>query len=58
MSQIVQALLLAIAILGTAALSVAGLLPTGIADWAPLALLALFPGAWLGKGRSCCGGRA
>lgn len=51
MTQIHKALLLAAAMIGVAVLAVFDIVPEAIAQWAPFALLALFPGVWLGKGR-------
>lgn len=54
MKQIQQALLLAAAMIGIALLSVVDIVPEEIAQFAPFALLALFPGAWLvGNRRNC-----
>jgi len=53
MTQIQKALLLASAMIGVGLLSVFGFVPEEFAQWAPFALLALFPSAWMGKGRSC-----
>lgn len=53
MQQYQKALLLAAAIIGIAVLAVLGVVPQDIAQFAPFMLLALFPGAWLGRGRSC-----
>lgn len=51
MQPIRSALLLAAAMIGIALLAVAGILPERIAQFAPLALLALFPQVWLGRNR-------
>jgi len=53
MTQIQKALLLASAMIGVGLLSAFGFVPEEFAQWAPFALLALFPSAWMGKGRSC-----
>jgi len=53
MTQIQKALLLASAMIGVGLLSAFGFVPEEFARWAPFALLALFPSAWMGKGRSC-----
>lgn len=53
MTQIQKALLLAAAMIGIALMSAAEIVPQDIARIAPFALLALFPGAWLGTNRSC-----
>lgn len=53
MKPISKSLLLAAAMIGVALLSIAGIIPEAFAQWAPLALLAAFPGAWLGKSRRC-----
>lgn len=51
MQQIQKALLLAAAMIAVAVLAVIGIIPQAIAQWAPFALLAIFPGAWLGTDR-------
>ena len=51
MTQTRKALLLATALIGIAVLAVFDVIPESFAQWAPLAMLALFPGAWSGKGR-------
>lgn len=53
MRQIHKALLLAAAMIGIAVLAVFDIVPEEVAQFAPFALLALFPGAWLRSGRSC-----
>ncbi|MXP10667.1 hypothetical protein [Pseudoblastomonas halimionae] len=53
MKQIYQALLLAAAMLVVALLARIGIVPERVAQIAPFALLALFPGAWLGSRGSC-----
>lgn len=46
-------LLLAAAMIGIALLAVADIVSQEAAQFAPFALLALFPGAWLRRDRSC-----
>ncbi len=53
MKQIHKALLLAAAMIGVAQLAIFDIIPAGFAQWAPLALLAIFPGAWIGSSRRC-----
>ena len=53
MTQIQKALLLASAMIGIAVLAIVGIVPEETAQFAPLALLALFPGAWLSRDRKC-----
>ena len=53
MKQIHASLLLAASIIGIALLTVAGIVPQEAAQIAPFLLLALFPGAWLHRDRSC-----
>lgn len=53
MTQIQKALLLASAMIGVALLAVPGIVPEEIAQWAPFALLAIFPGVWMGQPRTC-----
>lgn len=57
MTAIQKALLLASAMIGIALLSVAGIVPGRIAQWAPLALIALFPSVWMGRNTRKCGVR-
>lgn len=52
MTQTQKALLLAAAMIGIGVLAIVEIIPEGFAQWAPLALLAIFPGAWLGQ-RGC-----
>lgn len=52
MTQTHKALLLAAAMIGLALLAVFGVIPEAFTPWAPFALLAIFPGAWLGR-RTC-----
>lgn len=54
MKQIQKALLLAAAMIGIAVLAVFDIVPEEIAQFAPFALLALFPGAWLGGSKDKC----
>lgn len=54
MTQIQKALLLAAAMIGVALLGVAGIVPEAFAQWAPLALIALFPTVWMGSSRRTC----
>jgi hypothetical protein len=51
MTQIQKALALATAMIAVAVLAVFGVIPERIAQFAPFALLALFPTAWMGRGR-------
>ncbi len=53
MTQIQKALLLAAAMIGIALLAVFEVVPEWVGQYAPIALIALFPGAWLGKDRGC-----
>tara|TARA_B100000378_G_scaffold218558_1_gene181874 strand:- start:602 stop:787 length:186 start_codon:yes stop_codon:yes gene_type:complete len=53
MKQIHQSLLLAAAMIGVGLLAIFDIVPEKVAQFAPLALLALFPGAWLGRDRCC-----
>ena len=53
MARLHKSLMLASAMIGIALLAVFDILPDKIAQLAPLALLALFPSAWLGKGKGC-----
>lgn len=53
MTHIHKAILLAFAMIGIALLAVAGIVPEETAQWAPLALLAIFPSVWMGKARNC-----
>lgn len=54
MAQIDKALLLAAAMIGISLLAVFGIIPESYAQWAPFALLAIFPSVWMG-GSSRCG---
>lgn len=53
MKQIHKALLLAGAMIFIAVLAVAGIIPQAYAHYAPLALIVLFPSAWIGTDRRC-----
>ena len=46
-------LLLGLAMIGIALLAVFDVVPDKVAQYAPLALLVLFPQVWLGRDRSC-----
>lgn len=54
MKQVHKALLLAAAMIGIALLATIDIIPEKIAQVAPFALLALFPGAWLGSDKGSC----
>jgi len=53
MTQIQKALLLATAMIGIALLAELGIVSDGVAQFAPFALLALFPSVWMGTSRAC-----
>lgn len=53
MTPIHKALLLAAAMVGIALLAVIDIIPESFAQWAPFALLAVFPSAWIGSRRYC-----
>lgn len=53
MTQIQKALLLASAMIGIALLAMFNVIPEEFAQWAPLALIAIFPSAWMGSSRKC-----
>ena len=53
MKQIHQSLLLAAAMIVVGLLAIFDIVPEKVAQFAPLALLALFPGACLGRDRCC-----
>lgn len=53
MTQIQKALMLAAAMIAIAVLAVFGIIPEKIAQFAPMALIALFPSVWMGQGRNC-----
>lgn len=53
MNPIQKALLLGAAMIGTALLAIFDIIPETFAQWAPVALLAIFPSVWLGSSRGC-----
>ncbi len=53
MTQIQKALLLAAAMIAISVLAVFDIVPQEYAQFAPIALIALFPSAWMGKVRGC-----
>lgn len=53
MTQIQKALLLAAAMIAISVLAVFDIVPQEYAQFAPIALIALFPSAWMGKDRGC-----
>ncbi len=53
MKQFVAPLLLASAMIGIALLAVLDIVPETLAQFAPVALLALFPSVWMGRA-GCC----
>ena len=53
MKQIHKALLLASAMMIVALLAVFDMIPEAYAQYAPIAMLALFPTAWMGTSRRC-----
>lgn len=53
MKQIHKALLLASAMIFIALLAVLDIIPQAYAQYAPLALIALVPSAWMGTDRRC-----
>ncbi len=53
MTQTYKALLLASAMLAIGALAVFDVVPEYVAQFGPVALLALFPSAWMGQSRRC-----
>lgn len=53
MTQIQIALLLAAAMIAISVLAVFDIVPQEYAQFAPIALIALFPSAWMGKDRGC-----
>lgn len=57
MTQTKKALLLAAAMIGIAVLAVFDFVPEKWAQFAPLALIALFPSIWMGRG-ACGRGKA
>jgi len=44
---------LAAAMMAIAVLAIFGVVPEKVAQFAPVALLAMFPGAWLSRQRQC-----
>jgi len=57
MTEIHKALALATAMIAIALLAVLDIIPEQFAQFAPIALLALFPSAWMGRG-NCRVGRS
>lgn len=55
MTQIHKAVLLASTMLGIAVLAIFDIIPEEAAQYAPVALLALFPSAWLSRSGRCTG---
>lgn len=55
MKHIHTSLLLGFAMIGVALLAIADVIPAEFAQWAPLALLAIVPAAWLRADKTCCG---
>lgn len=57
MTQIQKALLIASTMIGIALLAVFDIVPEEFAQWAPLAMFALFPSVWMGpnfyRSRKC-----
>ncbi len=53
LTQIQKALLVAGAMLGIAILAVFEIVPEWVGQYAPIALIVLFPGAWMGRDRAC-----
>ena len=53
MKQLHLSLLLAATMIGVAFLAITDVIPEEAAQFAPFALLALFPGAWLRRDCSC-----
>lgn len=53
MNQIQKALLLGGAMIALAVLAVFDFVPEEFAQYGPVALLAIFPSVWLGRGRNC-----
>lgn len=51
MTQLQKAVALASVMVGIALLAAFGFVPESVAQFTPIALLALFPTAWLGRGR-------
>ncbi len=53
MTQIQKALLLAGVMIALGVLAVFDFVPEEFAQFGPVALLAIFPSVWMGKGRGC-----
>ena len=53
MGQFLKSLSLAFAMIAIGLLAINDIIPEGAAQWAPLALLVLFPSAWLRSGKAC-----
>ncbi|MXO86088.1 hypothetical protein GRI38_08615 [Altererythrobacter aurantiacus] len=53
MTQTHKAILLAATMFGIAFLAVFDIVPEEFAQWAPLAILAIFPKVWLGQSSRC-----
>ncbi|MGB3378167.1 hypothetical protein [Allopontixanthobacter sediminis] len=53
MTQYQKALLLSGAMIAVAVLAIFDFVPEEFAQYGPVALLAIFPSAWLGKNRTC-----
>lgn len=53
MIRIYKPLLLAATMIGVSLLAIFDIIPESYAQWAPLALLALFPTAWMGTSKKC-----
>jgi len=53
MTQYQKALLLAGAMIALSVLAIFEIVPEEFAQYGPVALLAIFPSVWLGKGRTC-----
>ncbi len=54
MTQIQKAFLLASAMIALGVLAIFDIVPQEFAQFGPIALLAIFPSAWMGKDRSRC----
>lgn len=53
MPSLPRPLLLGALLIAIALMAIFGIIPEKVAQFAPLALLAIFPGVWLGGGRGC-----
>lgn len=53
MKSLAPALLLSAAMIAIALLAIIGVVPEEVAQFAPLALLAIFPGVWMRERRAC-----